>query len=349
MQNRFRPSNSAPFFGTTLALIAAASVLVPACSGEDPAPTTGGPISIEAYRAELEKAGCELAVRCGLMPDQATCLDVSSPGIDTLQLLADVVYGTVTYDAAAARTCVEAFRGAGCDTLASSRKALEQACANVFKGTVAEGGACVVDDECSGDARCDLEMCMGGGACCLGKCAPKPARVSLGGDCAMDPCEESAYCDSEDDGMGNVTATCEKRVDNGQPCKDADGCLDGLGCDTSGGGTCYKLSKEGEPCNANLKSQVCLRIDNWCHDVDKKCSKLPAAGEPCTPDNKCLASAHCDAGTCKARLLEGAECTQMEGSIPCLGSLKCEMDEMQMKAFCRRPSPQEVCVLNAEQ
>lgn len=326
--------------------MAATSVLAPACSSEDAAPTTGGPIAIEVFHDELEKASCELAVKCGIMPDQAICLDVNSPGRTNLQLLADVVFGMVTYDAAAARACIDALRARGCEALDASAKALDQACDNVFRGTVPEGGGCVVDDECTGDARCDLEMCMGGGACCVGKCAPKPSLVALGGDCAMETCVETAYCDKEDDGMGNVTAECKARVKNGQPCEDEDGCEDGLRCDTAGGKTCFILSKEGQPCNANLENPPCLRVDNWCHATDEKCARLPGAGEPCTDKNECLSYAYCDAGTCKSKPLEGEACT-MDGPS-CLGSLQCAIEDMMMAGTCKRPSPQEVCVLNSD-
>jgi hypothetical protein len=342
MKNGLLSTIRAPFFAGLL-VVASTSVLAPACSSDETTPTTGGPIAVDAIRAELEKASCEFAVRCGYMPDQALCLDVSSPSREILQLLADVVFGKVTYDAAAARTCVDALRGQSCDALASVTKGIEQACANVFRGTVAEGGGCLVDDECSGDSACDVSMCMGGGACCVGVCTVKPALVPLSGDCMEEACVATAYCDVEDDGMGTVTATCKAQVKNGESCTDTNGCEDGLRCDTGGSDACYVLSKEGQTCNPNLQNGGCLRVDNWC-SADKKCVRLPGVGEPCTDKMECLKHAYCDAGTCKSRPLEGESCV-MDGP-QCLGSLQCQLDDMTMQATCVRPSPKEVCVLN---
>jgi hypothetical protein len=346
MKNGLLSTIRAPFFAG-LVLVASTSVLAPACSSDETTPTAPGPIAVDALRAELQTASCEFFVRCGYMPDQALCLDVSSPSRETLQLLADVVFGKVTYDAAAARACVDALRGQSCDALASVAKGIEQACANVFRGTVAEGGACLFDDECSGDSACDVSMCMGGGACCVGVCTAKPALVPIGGDCMTEPCISTAYCDVENDEMGMVvSATCKAQVKNGEACTDTNGCEDGLRCDTGGSDACYVLSKEGQTCNPNLQTGGCLRVDNWC-SADGKCVKLPTVGEPCTDKNECLKHAYCDAGTCKSRPIEGQDCV-MDGP-QCLGSLQCEMDDMLMKAVCKRSSLKEVCVLdNAE-
>lgn len=338
--------NRASSLGAVLFLTAVASIGVPACSGEDPAPATGGPISIEAFRDEYKKAKCEHDVRCGFMPDQAVCLAVETENQALLQTVADVVFGTVTYDGAAARTCVDAIRAQGCEALAAVAKTVTTACAGVFKGTVAEGGACLVENECVADATCDLSMCMGSGACCIGECVKRAAPVAVGGDCSTDPCVESAYCETVDDGMGNVTATCQARVKNGQPCDSANACEEGLRCDVGGDGNCYVLSKEGQPCNPNLQNGACLRVDNWCSTTDKVCAKLPAPGEPCTDKMECIGYAYCDGVTCQVRALEGQDCATDGSGAPCLGNLQCQMDDMLMKNVCRLPASAQVCVFD---
>lgn len=315
-------------------------------SCSDEAAEGAGPIPIDSFASELEKAQCDFNVRCGYMPDANACSATSGTSQDLLQLVADVVFGQVSFDAAAARNCVEAIRTRTCSTLASVQKSVESACDPVFKGATAEGGGCLVDDECTPGNTCDLEMCMGSSACCLGKCVKEPAAVALGGDCSMNPCEESAYCKVTDDGMGNVTSVCEKRAANGQPCASIGGCEPGLRCNVSGDGNCYKLSDEGGQCNPNLQEGGCLRVDNYCSPTDKKCVKLPGAGQPCTENGmECLPYAICVAGTCQTRPTEGQDCDQAMGP-PCLGSLSCQMDDMLMKTVCKRTSFQEVCVLS---
>jgi hypothetical protein len=335
--------NRASSFGAALLLTAVSTVLGPACSSEDPAPTTGGPIDIEGFRDELKTAYCEFAVRCSFMPDPQTCRAVVSEDQSLLQLLADVVFNKVTFDGAAARTCVDALKAQSCETLASVYKKVETACTGVFKGSVVEGEACLVREECAGDAECDLSMCMGDGVCCMGVCAKRPVLVGVGGDCSMAPCVETAYCEKIDDEMG-MSATCKARVKNGQPCNSADACEEGLRCDLGGDGNCYVLSKEGQPCNPNLQNGACLRVDNWCHTTDKTCSKLPGPGDLCTDKMQCVNHAYCDGVTCQVQALEGQDCKTDTMGAPCLGDLVCQMDDMLMKTVCRRPAPAKVCV-----
>lgn len=337
----------APRFGAALFLTAATSLFAPACSGEDPAPTTGGPIEIESFREELGKARCETAVKCGFMPNAETCEAVLGEEPQLLQLLADVVFNKVSYDAAAARTCVDAIRAQGCEALAAVFEKVEAACDGVFKGTVADGGACLVNDECAGGASCDVSMCMGDGVCCMGVCKAPPAAVPMEGDCSEAPCVEGAYCQQVDDMMGGVIATCKERVKNGQPCDAPTACEEGLRCDLGGDGNCYVLSKEKQPCNPNLQNGACLRVDNWCHTTDKVCAKLPLPGEPCTDKMQCMPYAYCDGVTCQVRALEEQDCSpDMTTAPPCLGSLQCQMDDMLMKSVCRQPEPQKVCVFD---
>lgn len=329
--------------GLGLMLALGTGLLGLACS--DDAEEGAGPIPIDSFASELEKARCEYAVRCGYMPDAKACGATSGTSQELLQLVADVVFGQVSFDANAARACVEAQRSRNCSSLPSAAKAVSDACAPVFKGSTPEDGGCLVNGECMSGLSCDLTMCQGNGACCLGKCTKKPTTVPLGGDCSMNPCDSSGFCKVTDDGMGNVTAVCEKRADNGQACTSIDGCLPGLRCNVSGDGNCYKLSDEGVGCNPNLQEGGCLREDNYCHPTDKKCVRLPGASQPCTEQMLCLPYATCSAGTCQTRPTEGQDCDPAMGP-QCLGDLTCQMDDMLMKNLCKRTSLQEVCVLS---
>lgn len=281
---------------------------------DDPGP---GPIPLDELRDELSTALCNQYARCGQMPDQATCDAVQGDTRLTLQLLTDAVLGRVTYDEAGARTCVEAIRNRVCDNAQATQKALNDACAKMFVGTVPAGGACLFDIECSSGAICNTTMCMGNGACCLGVCEAKPSAVALGGDCTMNPCVESAYCD---DSM--MPATCKARKENGDACSAQGQCKEGMRCDVNGSvPTCYLLSNRGGACNPALEAGACVRYDDYCHPTDRKCTALPGDGKPCTDKDECLDYAYCDdTKTCRKRPVEGGACSD---TIQCLGTLEC--------------------------
>ncbi|MDC3960665.1 hypothetical protein [Polyangium jinanense] len=285
-----------------------------ACGDEPPAGP--GPIPLDALRDELAQATCEQHVRCGLSPDKPTCDATQGDEQETLQLLTDAVLGLVTYDPTAGRACVEAVRAYACDTRATSLKSISDACAGMFVGTVREGEACLLAEECAGDSFCDTSMPTGGGVCTLGVCKKRPALVAVGGDCTTNPCVASAYCD-----QAAMPFTCKARKDNGDACDAVDQCKDGMRCDVGGNPqTCYLLQNRGGQCNPSLQQGACVRFDDYCHPTDRKCVQLPGDGTACTMDNECLQYAFCDNGTCKRKAIEGEACMD-DGN--CLGTLRC--------------------------
>jgi hypothetical protein len=297
------------------------------CTEEVPGP---GPIPLEALRDELATATCNQFVRCGQMPDQATCEATQGDSVLTLQLLTDAAIGRVTFDEAGARTCVEAIRNRSCDNQLATQKALADACAKMFVGTVPEGGSCLFAAECAGGGTCNTAMCMGNGACCLGVCEKKPAPVAVGGDCTTNPCVESAYCDG-----AAMPPTCQTRKDNGDACDAQGQCKEGQRCDVKGPvPTCYLLSKRGAGCNPALEAGGCISDDDYCHPMDRKCTVLPGDGKPCTEAGECLDYAYCDAGTCRKRPVEGEACSD---TLKCLGTMKCT------DMLCTLSTSTEVC------
>ncbi len=300
--------------GVSLLFLFGAFALVGACSDE---PTGPGPIPLDDFRGELAQATCDQFVRCGFMPDAATCKATQGDSRLTLQLLTDAVIGRVSFDPTAARACVEAIRTLACDTKLSTGAALRAACDGMFVGTVPEGGPCLFTEECSGTGSCDVSMCMGGGACCLGVCTKLPSTVPVGGDCTTNPCVDDAYCD-----QAAMPFTCKARKSSGDACDAVDQCKDGQRCNVGGSPeTCYLLQNHGGQCNPALSQGACARYDDFCPEADRKCSTLPKPGEPCTPDNKCLGYAYCDMGTCKKRPGEGEACVD---NVNCLGTLECQ-------------------------
>jgi hypothetical protein len=289
------------------------AVFTPACSEDE---VEGpGPIPLESALAELGGARCEFLVRCGWDVDQATCLDYH---LDTglLQLVADVGWGRVGYDAAAARACVEAQRAQSCDVLQADVKALEATCKAAFGARVPASGECFLSSECVGDLYCDFSTCNGE-TCCSGVCTAPPARAPIGADCSAALCQEGAYCEQTETGQA-----CAPQVDNGAPCGSQEACKDGARCDQGSSGDCYILSREGETCNPMLAAGGCLSLTNWCDPAQMKCVRLPGAGQPCAGANgSCLPYAVCNGSVCMARPRDGEMC--VDGGPACLSDLQC--------------------------
>ncbi|AKT42001.1 EB domain-containing protein [Chondromyces crocatus] len=328
------------FFGSAATTITLAlGIALPSCGGDDPAPAGPGPIPLEAFAEEYTAAACTLAVRCGAMPDQDTCLSLDRASYELLQLMTTAVFGDVTYSPDAARSCINALRAQSCDVLLSAQRNLETTCKGVFQGAAQEGDSCLVAGECAGDSICNRGACEGtGDPCCLGQCAPAVKPVPMGGVCGENRCEDPAYCDlSNADPEAEIPeGVCRERQDNGQACTASNACKDGQRCDLSTNpGKCYILSKEGGQCNATL-DVACLAVDNWCDPAEGKCVKLPGPGQPCTPNNRCLGHAYCNEGTCRMRPVESEACG---GDGPqCLGALRCEGE------ICTAPPTSRVCV-----
>lgn len=320
--------------------ILVSSVFAGGCGGGEEAPAGPGPIPIEALRAELGEATCAFDVRCGTMPNVDTCQRIERSDDDLLQLLADVVYGRVTYDPAAARACVEARRARTCESLASETARLDGACRGMFKGSIAPGQPCVTDLECASEGRCDRSTCTDDAACCLGACTEAVVRVPVGGDCSEESCVDDAYCEGESEGEGGGGGSpparlCKARLDNGDACRQSDACKDGQRCAVNGdSGKCYILAKEGESCNPGL-DVACLSFDTWCDPAASKCVKLPGAGQPCAKGNACLGYAYCDGMSCKQRPVEGEACPK--DGPRCLGDLGCDAE------VCAKPKTTIVC------
>jgi hypothetical protein len=289
------------------------AVFTPAC-GEDEMEGPA-PIPLESALAELGGARCEFLVRCGFAVDQATCLDYYLD-YGLLQLVADVGWGRVGYDAAAARACVDAQRAQSCDVLQADSEALTATCEAVFGATVPESGECFLSAECAGELYCDFSACMGN-TCCAGVCAVPPARAPIGADCSMALCDKGLYCEQTDTGQA-----CAPQVDNGAPCDSQDACKDGARCDLGASGDCYILSREGAPCNPTLAAGGCLSATNWCDPAQSICVRLPGAGQPCAGSNGlCLPYAFCNGSTCEHRPRDGEPC--VDGGPACLSNEWC--------------------------
>jgi hypothetical protein len=315
-------------------LVAAAlgCVLAVACDQTEEPTVTGSDLRVE----ELD-ARCEYLVRCNLMPDQDTCMaaETFDPGL--VQAVGATSFGRVGYDPELAADWLQTLRDISCDDTLENRRLLSEARAKVFGGRIDLGDACFADEECQGEAICDRSACPGNQLCCTGECV-EFRTLSVGETCPLSQqgmrltagCEELAYCQSPPfDGMGDppTQGQCVARSDNGLPCDQVDGCLDGQRCAVGGSGNCYKLSESGEMCNPMLQQGSCLAISEVCSPGSSTCEAAPGPGQPCV-NGRCAGWARCmdpdgSGGMCVAMPRAGEAC---DGSIPCLGDLFCDND-----------------------
>src|SRR5438105_4590868 len=136
------------------------SALLFACNGALP--------TVQTYGTQLALAECNYFVRCGLLPDQATCEKALANAAPQLQ--ADEKAGRVSFDPKAAEACLVAIAQLDCAQGGLADVVLTApGCASVEKGLVVEGGNCYSSNACS-DGNCDLPNCATLTTCCVGKC-----------------------------------------------------------------------------------------------------------------------------------------------------------------------------------
>src|SRR5262249_18403918 len=117
----------------------------------------------------------------------------------------------IDFDGGAAADCLAEMRShASCEI---SGFFGDNPCAQVFTGTVAEGGACTFDTECVGDATCTETdpACDANVACCAGTCGAASLISAEGGPCGDDVhlCDDGLYCSTPD---GASAGTCTAQV-----------------------------------------------------------------------------------------------------------------------------------------
>ncbi|MBK8263258.1 MAG: hypothetical protein IPK80_18180 [Nannocystis sp.] len=319
-----------------------AFVALPAC----------GQIAYEELPAEQVDALCDYMVRCGFATDEGLCAAAwgqfirPDPNLD-----AAIEDGSVEYDAKAAEQCLEDAREAACGGI-FFEDAPSGACEKVFVGTIANGDACWIDEQCVSQT-CQVADCAM--ACCQGVCVAPPPDAAIGGDCSVQDCVSGAYCEYNfDDGsytcqaqkgagvecfgdyecsgsLGCFDGSCQVAPAEGAPCLGGR-CGGALGCDITSN-TCQKLRGEGQSCEP--AASLCA-FGLACSTASMKCEAPSGVGSACSFDSGC-SDAWCDydfdtgAGTCQPRLANGAAC---------------EFDDSCQSLYCAEGlcGPEAVCV-----
>jgi hypothetical protein len=177
-----------------------------------------GPVAIGDLAHEVSIAVCNLLQSCLVGSSLAKyygattqCLSQIEPSAtDQLvsQLTAAIARGTATYNGSAARTCLDSYAQLDCDY--SNEQALLAKCSGAWPGSIATGGSCVSNLECSGSMT--AAVCASDGTC-PGQCQ---ARSALGQNCKSDDdCQLGLKCSSKTD-------VCVPGLKIGDPCVSGD-------------------------------------------------------------------------------------------------------------------------------
>lgn len=282
----------------------------------------GGGVALEELPDEYSDALCSIVDEC-LPPDvagatvfgptscRANFSGVLRAGLDSTNVL--IERGTLTYDASAARACIDQSRALGCDAFIAPAP---EVCSRVFIGTVEDGGDCSVNDECAGDAYCDSPLCPDQ----AGVCTP---TGGTGDACAADAeCTVGLACEDQVCRVPASTSGGECGGDSGLECPLDEFCS---GDSPEERGTCVpwdsiRTQAEGDACdpeNDELCEQgLACAITAVIPAVTWECRARVGAGEACSVavPNMCPDTHYCDTpamafeGTCEELPSDGEPC-----------------------------------------
>lgn len=301
--------------------------------------TGGGAVPIEDAPAELADVWCDAIETCvGPLAERtqgsAVCRDNVEATVanGTVPLWeAAIEAGTLTYDAALARACLDATRAQGCDLFIA---APPEACRDFLQGTIAIGGRCSTSEECEGDAFCDGAGCPD----VPGTCA---ARLGSGSACESDDeCQSGLLC--EDGACRTPASTSGGSCGGGSglECPIDELCI---GADLETRGTCTPITEVftrnlDEPCDP-LEAELCSPelscaiTGGTAGALEASCKAIAPSGGSCfgaSPD-MCPRGEYCDAlpqmgdleGTCQTLPVEGEACGQSLFTRVCGEGLEC--------------------------
>jgi hypothetical protein len=238
-----------------------------ACGGQEQGtpPYSGPPddapvLSLDDFCAQFAQLSCDIVGHCCTgVPVPSNC---SSYGPQFCDELRKSMPGGTQYDPVAGAICIAATREAipSCGLLSGGATSADRACAFVFDGGVAPGGACTKDSDCAYQ-RHAVTLCRSG------VCTSEPI-VGAGAPCT------DATCD--------VDLRCSTSPSSGD-----------AGSDAASGATCVPLAAQGESC-----ATTTCRHDLYCDPSSRTCAARLADGSACASSLSC-SSRLCSGGTCK--------------------------------------------------
>jgi hypothetical protein len=236
-----------------------------------------------------------------------------------------IARGTVTYDAAAARACLDALRANPCGFNANGPAAI--ACQRVFVGSQPAGGPCSLNEECGVEQFCSITTacpgtcqarrtsgqdcsedrhCAAGLACQDGMCTAPP-REGAGctelGDCALGLLCASGQCRPVDDVLVGAEGTsCNLQM--GPLCRDGLSCVVDMVSVAGATFVCRMPAAAGGTCRLGIPTQcpvgfACVGTDPMRADFEGTCEPVPSTEDaPCDALSGCAAGLRCDDGNC---------------------------------------------------
>jgi hypothetical protein len=301
------------------AIVLGLAPLVAACGGDN-----GPSVKYEGFDQALQQARCERAARCGLFPDEASCMTTARV-VPNTSIAAAIQADKIHYDGKRARQCVDAMAKQSCDLTADDSHVTPTACAQMFTGTVKGGEMCSLSEECASGLCERPDACTENG-CCVGTCKDEQKTAQAGGDCGRNlDCQDGLVC-----GLDRI---CHKPAGEGQPCHSDTECTTGLGCigaSDNGPGDCRALPHTGEACPYSR----CADANQRCDATSHTCIAIGQPGDACPNGDECAHDLECDPTTAKCKLLPtlGMPC-----DLACGGDAWCQADEQTHLGTCVAP------------
>ena len=297
------------------------------------------PTTASEFEAAVDPLECRHLAKCGDIgkSEESSCPTDRAADRAHFPSVLDrqkaIAAGTLAFDAAAARSCLDALHALmandPCTPWDSPAAVLAgPSCRGVYRGLVPIGGTCANDLECAG-GYCDTR---GRNSTCGGSCNPFIATGQ--------PCPSGAGClpdDACDQFQGGaVPRTCQPAVRPGDPigtahrsaaggpCLTRLSCVPGLLCTgpfqwngTANVGHCAAPLDVGQPCDPSIQYSGCAG-DLTCDTVSRTCLAAGRAESDCDYYHPCRAHLYCDFSQqrCVAQPAYGAPCSNQHGE-PC--------------------------------
>jgi len=275
-------------------LILAPLLSIVACADEEPIAPLPLPIPVESFTEEYATALCGQAGRCQALAPYLVEQCKQERDAFVGDVASSVKAGRMSYDADAARRCVDGIAQTDCLADAFEDETLA-ACLTALGGKVTEGGDCYSFFECASG------FC---GGATVGECPSScAATLSEGQACSL---ISGPDCDARK-GLRCAGGVCTKPQGENAPCQDNNACKSGLVCRADGPGTatlCRPLHGEDELCSSDA---TCLP-GLYCKGDDEggECEERGGFGQPCGANLETIDAA-----------LRGVEC---QNGLVCKGA-----------------------------
>jgi hypothetical protein len=286
----------------------------------------GGGVSVGDLPDSIDDNRCDRLVACQGVQDRETCeaaTQFDAEGYGSIE--AGVKDGTIKYDSGAAADCADSFGDKNCNFTGFH---FDDPCEKVFTGTVATGGACVIDLQCANGGDCVYAGgCDPETMCCTGTCmgGVMTMESAIGGPCddELHFCGTNAFCKQ---GTGAGPGTCTALIAmEGAACDQIDACSNPMYCNLNlqtGAGTCKKAPGSNAACS-RMDLLPCSDARDYCDATTMTCTRDVAVGGTCGPTVQCVEYASCINGACVADLPLGATCTTGVNNAQCAVDLEC--------------------------